>query len=105
MSAEKRGHLVKLVNEYNTAGCLEIYMKDDWYRVTANDFRSFNGRRRITEPTEVKLGNVNVPLVTYEYEGPVYAWGTNDMVPYTGVGEIVGSEKLNERNKISQQRR
>lgn len=105
MSAEKRGHLVKLENNYNTSGVLEIFMKGKWYRVTSNDFRSFNGKRRITEPEYCAHGNVNIPLVTYDYDGPVFAWGTNDWVPYTGVGEIVGSERLNERNRQSQQRR
>ena len=106
MAAEKKGHLVRLEYNFNTAGVLEVFLKNEkWYRVTSSNFRSFDGKRRITEPTEVRLGNVDVPSVTYEYEGPVYAWGTNDMVPYTGVGEIVGSERLNERNKISQQRR
>ena len=35
--AEKRGHLEKLINPFNTAGVLEVFMPklDGWYRVTA----------------------------------------------------------------------
>jgi len=61
----KRGELEKLVFPFNTAGSLEIFMPgvDVWYRVTAKDFRSFDGKRRITEPLEIELGNV----CSYDY--------------------------------------
>ena len=51
--AEKRGETVKLIDNYNTAGVLEVKMGDTWYRTTSRDFRSFDGPRRITEPTAV----------------------------------------------------
>jgi hypothetical protein len=57
--AEKRGETEKLINDFNTAGVLEVYMPnlEGWYRTTAKDFRSFDGKRRITEPIKVEKGN------------------------------------------------
>ena len=60
--AEKRGHTEKLNYPFNSAGLLEVYMKDTWYRATGKEFRSFNGKRRISGQ---------------EYDGPVYLYGTN----------------------------
>lgn len=100
----KRGELEKLVFPFNTAGSLEIYMPDVdiWYRVTARDFRSFDGKRRITEPVKVELGNVDVPMTTYEYDGPVYVYGTNDQVlDCTGEGTLITSPYWEKMNKVS----
>jgi len=88
---EKRGHTEKLIYSFNTAGLLEVFMKDTWYRSTAREFRSFDGRRRITEPTKVELGNVVVPMRTYDYNGPVYMFGTNNEVETANEGKIVTS--------------
>ena len=54
--SEKRGETVKLINDFNTAGSLEVFNTklNGWFRVTAKDFRSFDGKRRITQPTEVE---------------------------------------------------
>lgn len=91
--SEKRGETVKLINDFNTAGLLEVYMPKlgDWYRATSREFRSFDGKRRITEPTKVELGNVVVPMRTYEYNGPVYMFGTNNEVETADEGKIVTS--------------
>jgi len=100
----KRGELEKLVFPFNTAGSLEIFMPgvDVWYRVTAKDFRSFDGKRRITEPLEIELGNVDVPMTTYEYEGPVYVYGTNDEVlDCTGEGTLITSPYWEKMHKVS----
>ena len=71
--AEKTGHLEKIVFDFNTAGVLEISSDNEkWYRVTASRFRSWDGPRRITEPTIVVRANPRVPMRTYVYEGPVY---------------------------------
>jgi len=102
--AEKRGETVKLINPFNTAGCLEVYNNNlkGWYRVTARDFRSFDGRRRITEPTAIELGNVDMPMRTYEYSGPVYVWGTNDVVlDTTNEGTMITSPYWEKAHKIS----
>ena len=70
--AEKRGDLVKLVYEFNSARCCEVsFDGEKWARVTAREFRSFNGKRRIL--------NVENPNQSYyeEYVGPIYYYGTN----------------------------
>jgi|TARA_A100001391_G_C5020118_1_gene265574 hypothetical protein len=90
--SEKRGETVKLIDNYNTAGVLEVKMGKTWYRTTSKDFRSFDGPRRITEPTEVRHRNVDIPLRMYEYHGPVYMYGTNYEVEPKNTGKIVQSE-------------
>lgn len=105
--AEKRGLLDQtLIYDFYTAGCLEIFNSklDGWYRVTARDFRSFNGPRRITMPEYTEHGNVDVPMVTYEYYGPVYAWGTNQVIEYSDTGSMEKSEIWEKARKISEQR-
>ena len=70
--AEKRGDLVKLVYDFNSARCCEVSFDGEmWARVTAREFRSFNGKRRIL--------NVDNPNKAYyeEYLGPIYYYGTN----------------------------
>jgi hypothetical protein len=70
--AEKRGDLVKLIYEFNSARCCEVsFDGKKWARVTAREFRSFNGKRRIL--------NVDNPSKAYyeEYLGPIYYYGTN----------------------------
>lgn len=69
---EKRGNTAKLVYDFNTARCCEIeYKQDKWNRVTAREFRSFDGNRRIL--------NVDDPNNVFyeEYLGPVYLFDTN----------------------------
>lgn len=103
--AEKRGlEQQNLKNEFNTAGCLEIFMNDKWVRVTSKDFRAFNGPRKITEPQYTEMGNVDVPMVTYEYYGPVYTWGTNNLVDYSDTGSLAKNEIWNKARKISEAR-
>lgn len=102
---EKRGETVKLQYDFNTAGCLEICRDDKWYRVTSKDFRSYNGKRRITEQTVVIHGNVNVPTKTYDYYGPVYQYGTNNIVEYTESGSLEITEEYTKLHNISSQRR
>jgi hypothetical protein len=77
---EKTGHTAKKLYDFNTAGVLEVCIKGNWYRTSCNDFRSFDGNRRITEPIKQPgLGDsmFNVPMRTYEYNGPVYVLQTN----------------------------
>ena len=81
--AEKTGHTAKKLYDFNTSGVLEVCIKDNWYRVTSNEFRSFDGNRRITEPIKQPgLGEsmFDVPMKTYEYNGPVYVLLTNQEV-------------------------
>lgn len=101
---EKRGDTGKLINDYNTAGVLEVYIPNlkGWYRATAKDFRSFDGKRRITEPIKVEKGNPWVEVRTYDYNGPLFLWGTNTQVlDQTKEGKIITSPYWDKNNKIS----
>jgi hypothetical protein len=84
---EKRGNTGKLENPYNDNGVLEVYHEEieQWIRVTSREFRSWGGKRRITEyrypyrqPTEISM---------YEYTGPVFEYLTNKIInnPNKGV--------------------
>lgn len=100
--AEKRGETEKLYYDFNTAGSLEInHPVVGWHRVTARDFRSFDGERRITEPQYTRLSTVEVPMETYEYLGPVFMWGTNKQVPNRYTNKIIDSPIQTKLNKIS----
>ena len=104
--SEKRGETEKLVNEFNTAGVLEVFMTklNGWYRVTSKDFRSFNGLRRLTEPSTTEKGNPWVDMKTYEYYGPVYQWGTNTIIEYTNSGSLETSKWWEQAKKVSEER-
>jgi hypothetical protein len=70
--AEKTGNLIKLTYDFNSSRCCEVsFDGEKWARVTAREFRSFNGKRRIL--------NIDVPNKSHyeEYLGPVYYYGTN----------------------------
>ena len=86
---EKTGLLEKIEYLFNEAKHLEIYMPklSRWHRVTPNDFRSFDGKRRIQGK---------------EYEGPLYAYGTNRKVSPKHNNKIVESEVTKARALISQ---
>ena len=89
---EKTGYTEKIEYPFNEAKCLEIYMPglSRWHRVTPTDFRSFDGKRRIQGE---------------EYEGPLYAYGTNRKVSPKHNNKIIPSEVLNQRNSRSQKMR
>lgn len=81
--AEKRGHTAKKLHDFNTAGALEVCIKGNWYRVTCNEFRSFDGNRRITEPSHPVGQGADMSKIvmkTYDYNGPVYVLQTNQEV-------------------------
>ena len=90
--SEKKGNTEKLKNDFIDSKLLEVYLPrlDNWYRVTCRDFRSFDGKRRVQGEN---------------YEGPLYAYGTNRLVKFNNTSTIMGSEVLNERNKRSQKLR
>lgn len=62
--SEKKGLTVKLKYDFDTARNLEIFLPkaNNWFRVTAREFRSFTGKRKIQDK---------------EYNGPVYLYETN----------------------------
>lgn len=80
---EKTGNTVKLQYDFNTSGVLEVCIKGTYYRTTSREFRSFDGKRRITEPVKQPgLGDsfADIVMKTYEYNGPVYILQTNQEV-------------------------
>ena len=89
---EKTGYTEKMEFLFNESKNLEIFLPNlnNWYRVTPTDFRSFDGKRRIQGE---------------EYEGPLYAYGTNRKVSPKHNNKIVSSEILIERNARSQKMR
>ena len=89
---EKTGHIEKLIYPFNEAKLLEVFLPkaQRWHRVTCIDFRSWDGKRKIQGE---------------EYEGPLYAYGTNRKVSPKYTQTIVPSEVLNERNARSQKMR
>ena len=90
--SEKTGNTEKLNYPFNTSANLEVFLPklEKWYRVTCVDFRSFDGKRRIQGE---------------EYEGPIYAYGTNRIVQPRNKEKIIPSEILNQRNERSQKMR
>jgi hypothetical protein len=86
---EKTGHVEKLIYPFNEAKFLEIFLPKSqrWHRVTCIDFRSWDGKRKIQGE---------------EYEGPLYAYGTNRKVLPKHNNKIVPSKILTERNVRSQ---
>ena len=63
--SEKRGNTGKLLYDFDVSSNLEVQVGEMWCRVTARDFRSFNGARRVSD----------IP-----YEGPLYMFATNTKV-------------------------
>ena len=103
--AEKQGLLDQtLKNDYNTAGVLEVFMNEKWYRVTSKDFRSFNGPRRITEPSKIEHRNPWVYMRTYEYYGPVFEWGSNTVIDFSDTGSLAKSKAWDIARKTSEDR-
>lgn len=95
--AEKTGATVKKLYDFNTSGVLEVCIKDNWYRVTSNEFRSFDGKRRITEPVKQPgIGDSfdDIEFRTYDYNGPVYILQTNLEVIRMDTETIVTNPKM-----------
>lgn len=86
---EKTGLTDKPEYLFNTSANLEVYLvrSKRWHRVTCNDFKSWDGKRRINGE---------------DYKGPLYAYGTNRRALAEGRNSIVESEVTEARKKISQ---
>lgn len=71
--SEKKGNTVKIVYDFESWKCLEIYVDsiDKWHRVIPKEFRAYSGKRRITT-----WDKDNNPIHD-EYNGPVYYYMTN----------------------------
>lgn len=74
---EKKGFTGKLSYDFDESGNLEIFHPrlGGWFRVISKEFRSFNGDRRVNG---------------VKYNGPTYAYGTNNKVDISkySIGEI-----------------
>ena len=73
--SEKKGNTVKIIYDFDSAKCLEIYVEslEKWHRVTPREFRSFSGKRRVTT-----WDRDDTPIYT-EYCGPIYYFMTNNV--------------------------
>jgi hypothetical protein len=71
--SEKKGNLIKLIYDFKDTNC-EVQIKGNWYRTTAREFRSWNGKRRIDGES---------------YDGALYYYGTNQKVQEELSGEGV----------------
>lgn len=71
---EKKGQTIKLIFDFPTQLCVEVFENNQWRRVTANRFRSFNGQRRI-----LRFDKENKPYYE-EYKGSVYLYETNKIL-------------------------
>ncbi len=104
---EKRGNTGKLKYDFPTEGVLEVCIKDNWYRTTAKEFRSFDGPRRITKPIkQPALGEslFDVEMETISYQGPVYMYETNNEVLTCNEEKIITSAYWNTKKEISKKR-
>ena len=72
--SEKKGNLVKLKYDFNESLCCEVKSGDNWAQVTAREFRSWNGKKR---------------LQFEDYEGPLYYYGTNEIVGTPSVQGLI----------------
>jgi hypothetical protein len=84
---EKTGNTEKLKYDFNTAANLELFMPNlkDWYRVTCQEFRSFNGKRRINNVV---------------YNGPIYHYASNRRANKS----LFPKDKIVEHNWLSKRR-
>jgi hypothetical protein len=80
----KKGQTGKLIFDFDVSCCLEVELSTkDYARATAEEFRSWGGKRRILD----KKTNQYIP-----YEGPVYLHFTNKKIdePVFGInGQMV----------------
>ena len=67
--SEKKGYTNKSIYDFDTSAVLEVFLNNKWYRVTCEDFRSFDGSRRITKNGEC-----------INYDGDLYFYRTNKKV-------------------------
>lgn len=85
---EKRGNIGKLKYDFDPASEMEIFLPNgnNWYRVTARAFRSFNGKRRLNKK---------------EYQGPVYSYDTNKSITSTRYpnNKIIGIDSVESKKR------
>lgn len=83
--AEKTGGTGKMKFDFITHAVCEVQIKGIWYRTTAQEFRSFDGKRQLTLPERQPaqgalhefLKGSPLKMITTEYNGPVFMYGSN----------------------------
>lgn len=92
---EKRGFTGKLTYDFDVSKLLEVQTeKGSWVRVTARDFRSWDGPRRITVNYMDEATKRSVAGEPQEYHGPVYIYGTNTQVEYHGSCKPISGDRI-----------
>lgn len=89
---------VTLKYDFEPYRCCEVKMGESWFRVTARQFRSFDGLRRIS----TGIDNNN-QLIYKNYEGPIYIFKTNTIVESKGSNNFVYSDEGDPRDKMPKQ--
>jgi hypothetical protein len=109
--SEKKGNTGKLRFDFNPSSVLEVQFESDdrWFRVTAEYFRAFDGKRRITRWVKSSPYSQWEARID-EYYGPIYMWGTNTLVEKENKGGLVSSKKYelfleNSKNRNQYQNR
>lgn len=86
---------VTLKYDFEPYKCCEVKMDNNWYRVTARQFRSFDGERRISTGIDE-----NNQLIYQSYEGPIYLFKTNVIVEPKGTNNFVYTNEGDPRDKM-----
>jgi len=80
--SEKKGNTVKLHYDFPTQRCCEVFLPnlDRWHRVTAREFRSWCGKRRILHIEGDHRLKPEVTVEYRDYDGPTYLYGSNKKI-------------------------
>jgi hypothetical protein len=92
---EKRGFTGKLTYDFEVSALLEVQTdRGTWARVTARDFRSWDGPRRITINYMDESTKTSVLGEPQPYHGPLYIYGTNTQVEYHESFKPISGERV-----------
>jgi len=80
--SEKKGNTVKLHYDFPSQRCCEVFVPtlDCWHRVTAREFRSWVGKRRILHIIDEHKTREEVTSEYRDYDGPTYLYGSNKKI-------------------------
>ena len=97
--SEKKGNTGKLYYDFSTNLACYVLNKDRWVHNTERMFRSFNGKRKLA-------GIIDGEHQEVEYNGPVYYYNTNEVVPESQLepginwGSNVPQQTTSRRNEL-----
>jgi hypothetical protein len=86
---------VSLKYDFEPYRCCEVKIGGTWDRVTARQFRSFDGQRRIS----CGVSEEN-QLIYQNYEGPIYLFKTNVVVESKNRNDFVYTNEGDPRDKM-----